>query len=288
MSKSLAASKQLMQTYLSELLTEEEVEQKTALVKEKQTEPLERLLASATFPKTVEQDAVEPISSAKAENKALAPEQVKLSTSAEIAVKPEIKTELKTKTLNKAIKLKDKPAASRTPEAESSEFRTRKSAGGFEAIEQRSYRQGDFQAMFFEVAGLMIAVPLIELGGILNNDKTTALMGKPDWFKGVMLHRDEKVSVVDTARWVMPEKCDEALLTSLNYQYIIMLNNTAWGLTAEKLVDTVTLKQEDVKWLDASSKRPWLAGLVKNRMCALLDVDSLIKLLEKGVNITQE
>lgn len=288
MSKSLAASKQLMQTYLSELLTEEEVEQKTALVKEKQTEPLEKLLASATFPKTVEQDAVEPISSAKAENKALAPEQVKLSTPVEIAVKPEIKTELKTKTLNKAIKLKDKPAASRTPETESSEFRTRKSAGGFEAIEQRSYRQGDFQAMFFEVAGLMIAVPLIELGGILNNDKTTALMGKPDWFKGVMLHRDEKVSVVDTARWVMPEKCDEALLTSLNYQYIIMLNNTAWGLTAEKLVDTVTLKQEDVKWLDAPSKRPWLAGLVKNRMCALLDVDSLIKLLEKGVNITQE
>lgn len=288
MSKSLAASKQLMQTYLSELLTEEEVEQKTALVKEKQTEPLEKLLASATFPKTVEQDAVEPISSAKAENKALAPEQVKLSTSAEIAVKPEIKTELKTKTLNKTIKLKDKPAASRATETESSEFRTRKSAGGFEAIEQRSYRQGDFQAMFFEVAGLMIAVPLIELGGILNNDKTTALMGKPDWFKGVMLHRDEKVSVVDTARWVMPEKCDEALLTSLNYQYIIMLNNTAWGLTAEKLVDTVTLKQEDVKWLDAPSKRPWLAGLVKNRMCALLDVDSLIKLLEKGVNITQE
>ena len=35
MSKSLAASKQLMQTYLSELLTEEEVEQKTALVKER-------------------------------------------------------------------------------------------------------------------------------------------------------------------------------------------------------------------------------------------------------------
>ena len=163
-------------------------------------------------------------SSAKAENKALAPEQVKLSTSAEIAVKPEIKTELKTKTLNKTIKLKDKPAASRATETESSEFRTRKSAGGFEAIEQRSYRQGDFQAMFFEVAGLMIAVPLIELGGILNNDKTTALMGKPDWFKGVMLHRDEKVSVVDTARWVMPEKCDEALLTSLNYQYIIMLS----------------------------------------------------------------
>ena len=169
-----------------------------------------------------------------------------------------------------------------------SELKTHKSSGGFEAIEQRSYRQGDFQAMFFDVAGLMIAVPLIELGGIHNNDKTTSLMGKPDWFKGVMLYREEKVNVVDTARWVMPEKCDDKLLSALNYRYIIMLGNSSWGLTAEKLVDTVTLKQEDVKWLDKSNKRPWLAGLVKNRMCALVDVASLIKLLEKGVNITQE
>ena len=103
-----------------------------------------------------------------------------------------------------------------------------------------------------------------------------------------MLYREEKVNVVDTARWVMPEKCDDKLLSALNYQYIIMLGNSSWGLTAEKLVDTVTLKQEDVKWLDKANKRPWLAGLVKNRMCALLDVGSLIKLLEKGVNITQE
>jgi len=86
----------------------------------------------------------------------------------------------------------------------------------------------------------------------------------------------------------MPEKCNEELLSALDYQYVIMLNDSAWGLSAERLVDTVTLKQEDVKWLDSPSKRPWLAGLVKDRMCALIDVDSLIKLLEKGMNITQE
>ncbi|WP_257174452.1 chemotaxis protein CheW [Colwellia sp. M166] len=283
MSKSLAASKQLMQTYLSELLTEEE-EQKALLVKVKQTEPLERLLASATFPKTVEQETAEPIRSAKAENKTLVATQLEIDTPVKTTVKPVVKA--KPAKIN--TKVIDKKVLSSSSEVQLNELKTRKSVGGFEAINQRSYRQGDFQAMFFDVAGLMIAVPLIELGGILNNDKTSSLMGKPDWFKGVMLHRDEKVNVVDTARWVMPEKCDETLLAALNYQYIIMLSNTSWGLTAEKLIDTVTLKQEDVKWLDAPSKRPWLAGLVKNRMCALLDVDSLIKLLEKGVNITQE
>ena len=129
---------------------------------------------------------------------------------------------------------------------------------------------------------------LIELGGIYNAESTNSLMGKPDWFKGVMLYRDEKINVVDTARWVMPEKCDQNLLDSLNYQYIIMLSNSRWGLSAESLVDTVTLEQSDVKWIENSAKRPWLAGLVKDRMCALLDVDSLIDMLDKGMGVNQE
>jgi purine-binding chemotaxis protein CheW len=85
----------------------------------------------------------------------------------------------------------------------------------------------------------------------------------------------------------MPEKCDDTLINSLNYQYVIMLSNSQWGLMAEHLVDTVTLEQDQVKWLDKPSKRPWLAGLVKERMCALLDVEALIKLLDDGVGIIQ-
>ena len=33
-----------------------------------------------------------------------------------------------------------------------------------------------------------------------------------------MLNRDEKPNVVDTARWVMPEKYDERLEQALNYR----------------------------------------------------------------------
>jgi purine-binding chemotaxis protein CheW len=257
MSKSLAASKQLMKTYLSELLTEDSNEQsvaRTTMVREKKAQPIEKLLNKVDLPKVATNDKPIIINTNRAE---------KSQPVADVTV-----------AVGKDTKTK--------------ELTTHKSKGGFEAATRRNYREGDFQAMFFNVAGLIIAVPLIELGGIHKNDKTTTLMGKPDWFKGVMLHRDEKINVVDTARWVMPEKCDEKLLSSLNYQYIIMLNDSAWGLTAESLVDTVTLKQEDVKWLDSPEKRPWLAGLVKDRMCALLDVESLIKLLEKGVNITEE
>ncbi|WP_102795924.1 chemotaxis protein CheW [Bowmanella denitrificans] len=149
--------------------------------------------------------------------------------------------------------------------------------------EEPEYRKGKFQALYFEVAGLILAVPLTELGGIHKMDKTSPLIGKPDWFKGVMLHRDEKLKVVDTAQWVMPEKYTETLAESLNYQYLIMLENSGWGLCCESLVNTVTLHQDDVKWRESHGKRPWLAGLVKEKMCALIDVGALVALLEQGL-----
>ena len=149
------------------------------------------------------------------------------------------------------------------------------------SLEERLDNQ--FQALFFEVAGLTLAVPLITLGGIHNLGKIGPLFGKPGWFMGVMLHREEKLSVVDTAQWVMPEKYDQSLADKLNYQYLIMLGDSAWGLASEKLVNTVTLNKDDVKWRQAQAKRPWLAGMVKDKMCALLDVDELISMLNNGL-----
>ncbi len=251
MSKSLLASNKVMKNYLSELLTEETPVPALPKTKEKE---LAKLLEQVNV---VEKTALN---------------EVKVTETTK--AKPSIKTEQQTRA---------KRVVEKTVETEqTSVLVTAKSLAKQKEKIKKPYREGEFQAMFFDVAGLTIAVPLIELGGIHNVDKTTALMGKPPWFKGVMVYRDEKINVVDTARWVMPEKYDQKLKDSLNYQYIIMLSDSNWGLSAEKLVDTVTLTQSDVKWLDSPSKRPWLAGLVKDRMCALLEVDALINLLNKG------
>jgi purine-binding chemotaxis protein CheW len=264
MAKSLAASKKLMQNYLSELLTEEQHESEVPVVpvKEKIQQPLEKLLQTVDITQNIADPKEEPIQTVRSS----VSQQTRKVKVIKLPVDEIVKKEI----------LIDEP------------LKTRKSEQPLIVKQDKNYRNGSFQAMFFDVAGLTIAVPLIELGGIHNDDKTTSLMGKPDWFTGVMLHRDEKINVVNTALWVMPEKCDETLKNSLNYQYVVMLGNSHWGLSAESLVDTVTLEQEDVKWLDASNKRPWLAGLVKERMCALLDVESLIKLLDAGANINQD
>jgi purine-binding chemotaxis protein CheW len=272
MKKTLAASQKLMQNYLSELMTEEKEEVSLKPDSDLDTQSLEKekldkLLQQASVANNIEESKLDVVTSVKSENKITA--QPKLKTESKSL--PKVKAEVEV-----VEEIEKEPL-----------IQTKKSLAEFKIDPDKDYRKGSFQAMFFDVAGLIVAVPLVELGGIHNVDKVNSLVGKPDWFKGVMLHREEKINVVDTALWVMPEKCNQTLKDSLNYQYIIMLNNSHWGLMAENLIDTVTLEHEDVKWLEGSQKRPWLAGLVKERMCALLDVDALIHMLEEGANINQ-
>lgn len=140
-----------------------------------------------------------------------------------------------------------------------------------------------FQALFFEVAGLTLAVPLITLGGIHQLEKVSPIVGKPTWFKGVMLYRQQKLSVVDSARWVMPEKYAQLSEEQRAYQYLVMLGDSTWGLACNRLVNTVTLNKADVQWREQKGKRPWLAGMVKQRMCALIDVYQLVTMLNQGL-----
>ncbi|EDM68532.1 hypothetical protein PE36_03871 [Moritella sp. PE36] len=138
-----------------------------------------------------------------------------------------------------------------------------------------------FQALFFEVAGVMFAVPLTELGGIHQTEIVSSLFGKPDWYLGIMQHREQKLSVVDTAQWVMPEQN----MGEIDYKYQIQLSESNWVLGCESLHGTETLNSNDIKWRSTPGSRPWLAGMVKSRMCVLLHVTEMIKLLDNGINI---
>ncbi|RUO26362.1 chemotaxis protein CheW [Aliidiomarina minuta] len=153
------------------------------------------------------------------------------------------------------------------------------------ADSMRDYHEGDFQALFFSVAGLKLAVPLKSLGGIHEWKEPSTIFGKPPWYLGIMTNREEKLNVVDTAQWVMPEKYNQEMADALGYRYLIMLNESRWGLACESLVTTESLSPDDVQWRKSSNgKRPWLAGVVREKMCAILDVDAMVEMLEQGLN----
>lgn len=149
----------------------------------------------------------------------------------------------------------------------------------------QDYQESDFQALFFTVAGLKLAVPLKSLGGIHEWKDPSTIFGKPAWYLGIMTNREEKLNVVDTAQWVMPEKYNAKMAEDINYRYLIMLNESPWGLACESLVTTEALSPDDVQWRRANNgKRPWLAGVVRDKMCAILDVDAMVAMLDQGLN----
>lgn len=150
--------------------------------------------------------------------------------------------------------------------------------------DMEEFQQEPFQALFFSVAGLNLAVPLKSLGGIHNWQAPKPLFGRPAWYLGIMPHQTEQLNVVDSARWVMPEKYTEQLAANLDYKYLVMLAESHWGLACEQLVTTTSLHPNEVQWRTSAGKRPWLAGIVKDKMCALLNVNELIALFEQGLD----
>ena len=141
-----------------------------------------------------------------------------------------------------------------------------------------AWREEPFEALLFDVGGLKLAVPLVLLGTIYPlEDEITPLFGQPDWFLGILATQAGNIKVLDTARWVMPERYTPELKDSLSF--VISVEGYDWGMAVHGVQQSIRLAPEQIKWRSQQGKRPWLAGTVIDHMCALLDVSALAELI---------
>src|SRR5690606_2777253 len=119
-----------------------------------------------------------------------------------------------------------------------------------------------FECLLFDVAGLTLAVPLVSLGSIypLAIDELTPLFGQPDWFLGLLPAKGSNLRVVDTARWVMPERYSDQVREGL--RFVISVQGYEWGLAVTEVHRSIRLDPSAVKWRSQRTQRPWLAGTV--------------------------
>ncbi len=152
--------------------------------------------------------------------------------------------------------------------------------GGLEWLEngRPQWAQSRFDVLLFKVSGLTLAVPLISLGQIQPlTEELTPLFGQADWFMGLQPTPAGKIRTVNTAKFVMPERYDPAFLETA--KYVMSINGVPWGLVVDSVNQPIRLQPDDVKWRSDRSKRPWLAGTVKDHMCALLDIPRIGQML---------
>ncbi|MBY6186856.1 chemotaxis protein CheW [Marinobacter hydrocarbonoclasticus] len=140
-----------------------------------------------------------------------------------------------------------------------------------------------FQCLYFKVGGLTVAVPLQLLGGIKRVGQLSQLPGSAPWLMGVQTEGGRSLQVVDSGRWLMPDKAKPAE----QYRYLVQLGSSAWALACDTLVNAEPLNKEQVQWRQPGvDKQTYLAGIVRERMCVVLDVPATISLLEAGKDIS--
>lgn len=143
-----------------------------------------------------------------------------------------------------------------------------------------------FQILLFEVAGLKLAVPLIELCGVIEwKVGVTEMPGHADFYMGILQHLDYKIAVIDTARMVLPTNKLSQLASDNpreRVNHIVLIDDYRWGLACDKIGEVITLKPDEVRWKTSKSSRSWLAGTVIEHMCALLNSEGFADMLDKG------
>lgn len=172
-------------------------------------------------------------------------------------------------------------SVTRTESAQEIDLATQPPALTAQAFEQVTWSDAPFECLLFDVAGLTLAVPLAALGTIyaFEPSELTPLFAQPDWFIGILPVQSGNLKVLETARWVMPERYTASMRDNL--KFVISINGFDWGLAVHQVRHSIRLEPHQVKWRAQRGQRAWLAGTVIEHMCALLDVEVLAKLISE-------
>jgi purine-binding chemotaxis protein CheW len=137
-----------------------------------------------------------------------------------------------------------------------------------------------FQCLLFSLRGMTLAVPLLSLDSIMKwEEEISPLPGQPDWHMGIALNRGQQVVVVDTAQLLVPDKLGRAGEEREKGSHILVIGGGSRGLACDSLAKPVTLTKEDVRWSSAGGNRPWVAGTIVEKLCILLNIESLLEMI---------
>lgn len=136
-----------------------------------------------------------------------------------------------------------------------------------------------FDCLMFKVDGLTLGVPMLLLGTLYPIESDlTPLFDQANWFLGLMRTGDDKnIRIVDTAALVMPNKQDKK--HDSNYQFAIGIFGTDWAMGAHHISGSKLISTSQVKWRTSRTSRAWLAGTIKEEMCAIVDPKAFVDLL---------
>ncbi len=146
------------------------------------------------------------------------------------------------------------------------------------------WAEQEFQCLMFKVVGISLAVPLVKLNGVIPWDNSlTPMPGHSAAFLGLLRHLGQNVKIMDTAQVILPQaQLQQVATAEERINKIMLMDEGRWGLACDDIGEVITLQAQDVRWRTEAGRRPWLAGTISERLCALLDTDVMARILTEG------
>lgn len=141
-----------------------------------------------------------------------------------------------------------------------------------------AWAQRPFQVLEFSIARLKLAIPLLQLSGILDwaEAKLTPMPGHSKRFLGICPNHGIHSKIVDLSGLVVPERYHHKIEPWQDrINKVVLIDDSAWGLACDEIIGVVTLDPRQVRWRTARTQRGWLAGTLIERMSALVDGNEL-------------
>ncbi len=138
--------------------------------------------------------------------------------------------------------------------------------------------QSHFDVLLVSVSGIDFALPLAALDGIYPiEDEITPLFAQAKWFMGLHKTPIGNVRVVNTTAFIMPEKASADDING--FKYSVTLNGSGWALAVDSINQPISIDPDGIRWRANRAARPWMAGMLKEQMCVLLDIPVLTEVL---------
>ena len=102
------------------------------------------------------------------------------------------------------------------------------------------------------------------------------LPGQPSWHLGVVRLRSGLVTMADLGLLVGIEaRCTAA-------RYLLVIGDGKVALVCDRIEDATLIASGQAHWRRGGTPAAWLAGMLSETLCALLDADALVASIRHG------
>ena len=134
-----------------------------------------------------------------------------------------------------------------------------------------------FRVLLFRIGGYRFALPLVLMRSVAPIDiEPSRLPGRPPWQLGIMPSRGQAVMLVELGGLIGVEARCHAL------RYALVIGDGDLALACDEVEQAVLVEKTGVRWSTRRQQRTWLAGLLVEQMCLLLDGEALASGIRHG------